>query len=412
MTMSCEAFFTKLGEAIRADWERVGFDERGLPEIAERHLHATPPAEHVTLEQIVEYALHQRRRTVIEAKEDFGQPNINVYVDQRFYIEVLFWLEGTTSIHQHRFSGAFHVMSGGSVHSSYEFEETWRGNSRFKTGRLHQKQTEVLRRGDVRRIVSGQALVHSLFHLDHPSITVVVRTPTDPDIAIQYSYLYPGLAVAPFEEQHHTLATRALRLLHELEHPDFDRQTERYLAQCDAFNAFDVFRRFVGPRGLAWVKRMAGALSGTSYAPALPTMVAALQEDQRLRQIVALRGEVKSRDLRLTLGVLLNCRTLEAMSKLMAGAFPGRGGREVLLESIAELTRAGVGFPPDDSTLELVDLVLEGLTDAEIMGRLAAEYSDESIAEMKGALVEACALLRDHYLISPLVADATAQRGR
>jgi hypothetical protein len=34
-------------------------------------------------------------------------------------IEALFWVDGTTSIHQHSFSGAFQVLAGKSIHSRY-----------------------------------------------------------------------------------------------------------------------------------------------------------------------------------------------------------------------------------------------------------------------------------------------------
>jgi hypothetical protein len=45
-----------------------------------------------------------------------------VYEDPRVYIQILFWLEGRRDIHQHEFSGAFHVLTGSSIHSMFAFE--------------------------------------------------------------------------------------------------------------------------------------------------------------------------------------------------------------------------------------------------------------------------------------------------
>jgi hypothetical protein len=45
-----------------------------------------------------------------------------VYAGRRFYVEVVFWAEGTTAIHQHSFSGAFQVLVGSSIHTLYGFE--------------------------------------------------------------------------------------------------------------------------------------------------------------------------------------------------------------------------------------------------------------------------------------------------
>ncbi|MGI8469286.1 MAG: hypothetical protein ACR2N3_12620 [Pyrinomonadaceae bacterium] len=52
----------------------------------------------------------------------FDDPPITLYNSPRFHIDIYFWLDGTTSIHQHGFCGAFQVLLGSSLHSSYDFE--------------------------------------------------------------------------------------------------------------------------------------------------------------------------------------------------------------------------------------------------------------------------------------------------
>ena len=112
----------------------------------------------------------------------FGQPPVTLFRSRRFYIEALFWVDGTTSIHQHAFSGAFQVLEGSSIETQYTFEPTRRVSEHFVLGALHVKSTSFLRTGDVRPIRQGRRqLIHSLFHLERPSVTIVVRTFRDGD---------------------------------------------------------------------------------------------------------------------------------------------------------------------------------------------------------------------------------------
>jgi hypothetical protein len=62
----------------------------------------------------------------------------------RFYIQLLFWMDGTTAIHQHEFSGAFHVMHGSSIHAHYEFEKAQPVTPYLRVGNVKMKKMEIL----------------------------------------------------------------------------------------------------------------------------------------------------------------------------------------------------------------------------------------------------------------------------
>ena len=130
--------------------------------------------------------------------EKFGNPPITTYVGPRFFIDVYYWLDGTTTIHQHSFSGAFEVLLGGSVHSRYRFAKEREINPHFLVGQIEFNDVSLLSQGDIREIDSGSQFIHSLFHLDRPSVTITVRTYKAPGAPVQYSYLKPFLAVNPF----------------------------------------------------------------------------------------------------------------------------------------------------------------------------------------------------------------------
>src|SRR5262249_17465041 len=146
-----------------------------------------------------------------ELDNEFGQPPLNVYVNERFSIEVLFWLDGTPAIHEHAFAGAFHVLAGASIHSQYAFDLHERVSRRLLLGDLRLRGVEQLGQGDTRPIRPGPQFIHAVFHLDRPSVTVVVRTPSKKELLPQYSYCKPSAAYAHFElgEQ----MTRQLQLL-------------------------------------------------------------------------------------------------------------------------------------------------------------------------------------------------------
>src|ERR1019366_9823901 len=100
---------------------------------------------------------------------------------------------------------------------------------------------EWLTRGDVRPILPGSGLVHALFHLDRPSVSVVVRTPSDALAGPQYSYSRAGLAFDPFAKSDAlTRKLETLDLLRTLARPEFETLARASLENADAFQAFRI----------------------------------------------------------------------------------------------------------------------------------------------------------------------------
>jgi len=406
--MTCETFFRELGRAVERDWAAQHFDERSLPEIAVRHLERAQPSRHVTPLEIARYALFERDRVVgaREADSEFGQPNLIVFAAERFYIEALFWLDGSTTVHQHGFSGAFHVLEGGSVHTRLEFTETQQLNSGFKVGHLTQKTIELLRKGDTRAIVSGRSMIHSLFHLDHPSVSIVIRTVVDPGAEVQYDYASPSIARDPFHKRPFAkLAGRTLQMLREIKTPDFKSLLTRFLRTCEVRDAFECLLTAVAKPDSEWVFDVLAELSDAPYASVLPQMKECLTEHLRVSAILGLRGEVTERESRLTLGLLVNSRDRETLYRLLKDAFPQSEPREKFLSALRTLASAGIGFPENDSSVELVGHLLDGKSDEGVVAELIKEFGPEA-AEMRPAILESCAVLRKHPLLTALLPRA------
>ena len=241
-----DSFFTELGRTILARWKEQNFSLALFPEITRVALEERPPSQNVELSGLIrEFLLNDEQP--FQTQSNFGQPELVVYDDPRFYIQILFWLDGTTDIHQHMFSGAFHVLEGSSIHSMFEFENPQSISAHLRVGELRVKNTQLLETGSTVPIVSGGNYIHSLFHLDTPSLTVVVRTHSDPGTGPQFTYLPPHLAVDPFFSD--ALTTRRkelLDVLEKLEDPGYVDLVVEMLATLDFERGFFILQNGMG----------------------------------------------------------------------------------------------------------------------------------------------------------------------
>src|SRR5260221_1344167 len=234
-------FFQRLGSLVSRLWKERNYNEENFPEVASRGLSELPPHQHVSLWDVAKWGLTTEQlpsQADLDAK--FGQPPLTVYSGRDFHIEVLFWVQGIPAIHQHSLSGAFHVMHGSSLHSLWDFELTEQVTTRLAFGRVSLKKAELLQKGDSRPIIAGERLIHSTFHLDRPSLTVVVRTLGEMDKLPQYSYLPPTIAYA----QDHDIPsvqrrTQLLRmLLTSGRRAEYDEIMRHLLGTEDAYSVF------------------------------------------------------------------------------------------------------------------------------------------------------------------------------
>src|SRR6266478_4907764 len=191
--------FAELGALIEHRWCDSNYDESVFPGLAAEALSEANLIERIDPWEIVRW-VHSTpnlpEQMDLEAR--FGNPPITIFVGPRFYIDAYYWLDGTTSIHQHSFSGAFQVLLGGSVHSRYSFREDKIINEHFSAGELTLEEVQLLKLKDVRTIRAGRNFIHSLFHLDRPSATITIRTEHTPSAALQYDYRKPHFALDPF----------------------------------------------------------------------------------------------------------------------------------------------------------------------------------------------------------------------
>src|SRR5215212_4743531 len=136
-------FFNELGRNVLERWKRENFSLEKFPEIARAALDERPPAKHVDLAALMRDFLLSDEQP-FQTDSPFGEPELVAYTHPRFYVQLLFWMDGTTAIHQHEFSGAFHVMHGSSIHAHYDFEKSHPITPYLKVGNVKMKKMEIL----------------------------------------------------------------------------------------------------------------------------------------------------------------------------------------------------------------------------------------------------------------------------
>jgi len=319
--MNC--FFSELGSQIYQRWQEENFSLADFPKIALSALEKQPPSQFVNLTELMrEFLLSDEQP--FQSSSGFGQPELIVYDTPKFYIQLLFWLDGTTDIHQHEFSGAFHVMSGSSIHSEFTFEDVRPVTAHCRVGNLRLKSAHLLEKGSAVPITSGHTGIHSLFHLETPSVTVVVRTHSDPGTGPQFTYLPPHLAIDPVQSD--ALTTRRKQLLDVLERtgdPAYSTLVQNMIARLDFERGFFILQNCIGHLRAVGVWEEVWEVFVEKHGLLADFVMPTLREIIRRDGIAALRGTIEETEHRFFLALLLNLERREDILEMVASRFPG-----------------------------------------------------------------------------------------
>ena len=340
-----DPFFTELGRTVFARWKAENFDLARFPDIAVAALEERPPAQHVDVSSLIREFLLEDEQP-FQSSSGFGQPELVLYDNPRFYIQILFWLEGTTDIHQHMFSGAFHVLAGSSLHARFAFENSQSISAHLRLGDLRMNEIHLLDTGTTVPIVSGGGYIHSLFHLETPSITVVVRTHTDPGTGPQFTYLPPHVAVDPFHDD--ALTTRRKQLLDVLEKtadPTYPDLVAEMIAQLDFERGFFILQNGMGHLRNLGVWDDTWGIFREKHGPLADRIAPTLDEIIWRDRLVGLRSTVIDTDHRYFLALLLNVPNREELLDFVLRRFPDAPAADTIAGWAEELYEASdIGF--------------------------------------------------------------------
>lgn len=417
--------FDKIGAEVEETWREQNYNEDLFPAIAAEALRRANLPSKLSAWDVIGWTLSQSE---LPPQKDpgarFGDPPITLFVSPRFYIDVYFWLDGTTATHQHGFAGAFQVLLGSSIHSWYEFERTEAINSFVEIGEMSLKLCELLKVGDVQEIRAGRQYIHSLFHLDQPSATIVIRTDKSPLYLPQFEYFKPSLAIDTFfEHQTTTRKLQAASVLFQVEHPDTDRLVEEMLATSDFHTSFLILSFVHGMlrgRPLGQLFNLATSsdrfdrfveLVCQRHGAKADRLYEVFRHRDALNEIVRRRSYVTDPEHRFFFALVLNIEDRDTILRLISSKFPGTDPVEKVLDWTHDLSQTrvvGVNTPNalgiegfGDVDLSILESFLRGKSDAEARAALTSDYGADRLSaiDVDGKIGR----IRDSVIFRPLL---------
>jgi len=283
-----------------------------------------------------------------DPKARFGQPPVTLFRSRRFYIDVLFWVDGTTTIHDHGFSGAFQVLAGSSIETNFSFIPNRDVDGHLKFGELRVAGSALRRAGDVQAVPAGPDYIHSLFHLLRPSLSLVVRTFRDPATWSQFDYYPSGIAVDPFvEDPARERIVQVIEMMRKTDDPDLERVAGDLVADSDHNTAFWVVQALATSQDGALIEGVLNRIRDADAAARLRTWT---EHRRRSDLLINRRALVKEPHLRFLLAVLLNAQNrkdaLALVASHAADKDPGTQVAEWLRELSTVSMRLQIGGAP------------------------------------------------------------------
>ncbi|HEV8482582.1 MAG TPA: hypothetical protein VGV87_03400 [Blastocatellia bacterium] len=291
--------------------------------------------------------------------------------------------------------------------------------------------------GDVREIPPGRQYIHSLFHLDRPSASIIIRTQQTLSGLPQYNYLKPSFAMDPFFKSAAIIKkVQSASLLLSMNHPDSDNLIGELLSCSDFQTAFPVLELLYDHLTNNPLEKAFGLSTGKERFDALleiarhrhgeivDLIFPIIDENRRQHYLIQRRGQITSNDHRFFLALLLNVPDRAKVLELVTQRFPEQNPVNTITDWVEELANTRVAGSSEPNVLGIDDIdedylfVLQCLLEGRTLEQTKAAFEEEFQAEDAAGLgdtIEKCyfaiqnsMLFRSIFLDSSLsVAAAT-----
>jgi len=419
-------FFRELGNLVETRWREKNYDDAVFPQIAAEALAEHSPYGQVDAWDIIrDLAANRPLPAQMDPDAGFGNPPITLFSAPRFFIDIYYWLDGTTAVHQHSFAGAFQVLLGSSIHSQYTFAQQQRINPQMALGKLNLLEVSLLEAGAIKQIIPGQDYIHALFHLDRPSATITVRTYQIPHFQPQWSYLKPSVAFDPFfKEPGMMKKLQSVSLLLGMRHPETDAILSQMIGSSDfqtAFLVLDTVHQYLDNNEL---EQAFGVTSSTDrfdrlllqmrerHGELVNSLPPVFAEQRRQIDLVIRRRLITDPEHRFFLALLLNVSGRERILDLVRQRFPEEPPIEKIMmwvEDLSAIRQMGSKEPSvlgiedfGDLELMLLELLLEGHPPREAIAELSKAPDQTQRDELEAKASAAVAKLRRAKIFSAL----------
>ncbi|MCB9592696.1 MAG: hypothetical protein H6719_08180 [Sandaracinaceae bacterium] len=381
--MSVQDWFDRLGAALEVAWSAADRDEEAFPAIAAEVLAKDPAEASFDRDAFVREQLDPTRpaRRQLAPLGTFGQPSFTVFHGHGFLIDVYFWRNSLSAIHNHPFCGLFTILDGWSVHAVYAHEERERVGPRLSLGAIRQTELEVLERGATRLFsLREHPLVHALIHVPVGAVSMVIRTAR----TVGYlRYFPPSLALSL--ERQDDLGARPIELLETLRHahdPSFGEHLVRFLDIADLESSFISLTRLWLDLGAADQAALIERLRARHGARAegLPEV---MERSRRWLAGDALRERLFDQEDRFVATALMLAETREAALRLLEARYEDPQARlHTFIDHVAP-------FEPDDPAAPvLAHALVDGLDAAAAEARLVEAFGADNVEPGQRDVIE------------------------
>ena len=318
------------------------------------------------------------------------------------------------------------MIHGSSIHSSYEFETKESVNTFTELGDINLDHCELLKVGDVRKILAGREFIHALFHLDQPSATIVVRTHRSPLHLPQFDYRKPFLAVDPFfDEPNLNKKLQTIMMLYKAKHPDADLRLAEMLEKADFQSTFTILGNTRGVLRNNHLEQFFNVEQGENrfdkmfeivkkrHGKLAEMILPIFAHQDKIQEFISRRSYVTNPEHRFFFALLLNVDGKERILSLIKERFSDAEPIEKVLDWTTELAQTkvmGLNIPNalgvanfDDFDSFILEDMLKGVSDEEIKKNLVAEMSNQNPEGAEKDIAGRIEKIRNSTVLQPLL---------
>jgi hypothetical protein len=213
-------------------------------------------------------------------------------------------------------------------------------------------------------------MIHSVFHLEHPSITIVVRNQADIEAQPQFDYHPPSVSVSPFYSDPLTVRRlQVLELVQSLSPERYEPTAVEILVHADVYCTYQILRQaLIARRDIDLFSRLWTVAVDRHGEKALQLGRSAL-EAARQGALISLRESMTDADQRYMVALLLNVPDRSHVLRLVSERYSDQKPEDRITGAVLALAEADwrlLGCPVDDHMIEIVRRLIGGGRKSEI----------------------------------------------
>jgi len=334
-----------LADRIHSRWSAVNFDEALFAELSAAALRETELSSRISGAEIVSSLIAPWRSTD-NLSTHGSSAVVPLLSSTHFEIRAHLWVDEIGSPHQHGWAGAYQVIEGSSLQTRLTFHQLERIRRGFHLGELETHSIGMLKPGDTVAVEPGREMIHALWHIDRPAVSISVRTKQHTDRTMDC--LRPGLAYeAQSQDVDSEMRNRCLAFLARFDDSAYQDQLKQLVSHADLPTTFFALRQAY--LELEPVSEGVLATARSHHGDLFPIVERSLEDLSRLRTFTHLRSQVREPEARLFLGLLYMAQDREAIRTFLTRYRPDVDLSDAMGEYLANLLirqqQEGEGLP-------------------------------------------------------------------